>query len=224
MGDTSFLFGWASSQEDGDALDFIDATFKTGFLAPTGRILNPEIPFDIASGYNGHWAIPLQLDLTFGFYEWLDIGFHADALLFFSRNQTLRMKTDVSQNGFIKLAEGTAQVSRGPLWCTAVFAKADHVVRGLSLLVAYSFAQQIKSTLKPTNSAVFNTEIVNNDALFDGFEMHVVHFGADYDFTDYDTCWGAQIGFYYDLQVGGRHVFKNNMVGGTFGLNIAWQM
>ena len=224
VGDTAFLVGWANNNEETEVLDFIDITFKTGFLAPTGRERDLRNPFDIANGYDGHYAIPLVLDTAFGLYEWLNLGFHINALVFLDTTKTITMKTSLAQNGFVKLARGRAEINRGTLWDIGASLKADHIARGLSVLVGYSFAQQDRTKLTPCDSNLFDATIVNNDETLNGFKMHVVHFIAEYDFTREESRWGPRVGFFYNLQVGGKRVFKTNMAGGLFGLDVSWNI
>lgn len=224
VGDIAVLAGWTANHESTEVLDFIDVTFRTGFLAPSGRERNLKNPFSIANGYDGHWGMPLILDTAVGLYEWLNLGIHIDALLFFDTTKTVPMKTALSQNGFIKLARGIAKVDRGTLWDIGAYLKADHFARGFSLLCGYSFAQQDRTKLMPCNTAVFDTTIVNTDTMLDGFKMHVVHIRAEYDFTKEESRFGPRIGLYYDWQVGGKRVFKTNMGGGTLGLDISWDL
>jgi len=222
IGDAAFLVGWTCNHEETEVLDFIDLTFKTGFLAPTGGERNINNPFDIANGYDGHWGFPLVLDTAFGLYEWLNLGIHLDTLMFLDTKKMVAMKTDIAQNGFIKLARDTATIDRGTLWNIGAYLKADHIARGFSFLVGYSYAQQDRTKLSPCNTTIFDYTVVNTDTMLDGFKTHVVHLAAEYDFTKEDSKWGPRIGLFYDIQAGGKRVFKTDMVGGQFGLDISW--
>ena len=222
-GDAAFLLGWTTNYEETEVLDFIDITLKSGLLTPTGRERDIRNPFDIPSGYDGHYAIPLFLDTAFGLYEWLNLGFHVNALVFFKTTKTIPMKTSLAQNGFVKLARGRAEIDRGTLWNIGSYLKADHFAHGLSLLVAYSFAQQDQTKLTPCET-LFDATIVNNDETLSGFKMHVLNFILEYDFAREDSRWGPRVGFFYNLQVGGKRVFKTNMAGGLFGLDVSWNI
>lgn len=224
IGDAALLIGWAHNHEETEILDFVDVTFKTGILLPTGRERDIKNPFDIANGYDGHYAIPLSLDTAFGLYEWLNIGFHLNTLIFFDKTKTVHMKTSLAQNGFVKLARGQASINRGSLWDIGAYLKADHIARGLSVLAGYSFAQQDPIKITPCDINLFDSSIVNSDRTLNGYKMHVVHFIAEYDFTQEEMRWGPRVGLFYNLQVGGKNVFKTNMAGGLFGLDISWAL
>ncbi len=220
-GDLTILLGWTINYEETEILDYIDATIRAGFLLPTGTTRDEDKIFSIPHGYNGHYGLPFSGELAFGCYEWLTFGLHIETLFFIDKTRNIRMKTAESQSGLIKLAKGCAQINRGTQWMAGTFLKADHVVRGLSLLVAYSFANKNSDEIEPENPFLFDPCIVNSDEMIQGWKMHTVHFLAEYDFTKEHRTFGPRIGFFYNVQVGGKRVFKTNMGGVNFGLEIA---
>lgn len=221
-GDTTLLAGWTCNYEETEVLDFLDLTIKGGLLVPTGREKNENEPFDIPSGYNGHVGFPLRVDGALGSYDWLTIGGHLGMLLFGAKTKDIRMKTDTRQNGFIKLAHGRARIDKGTIWEAGAYVKADHAARGLSLVIGYTFMNKYDDKITPCNTTIFDTATVNSDELFKGWNMHTVHFIAEYDFTKENKCLGPRVGIFYNLQVGGKRVFKTSMAGGMFGLDIAY--
>ena len=54
--------------------------------------------------------------------------------------------------------------------------------------------------------------------------MHTIHLFTEYDFTKQNNKFGPRIGFFYNVQVGGKRIFKTNIVGDSFGLDIAWDL
>jgi hypothetical protein len=223
VGDTTLLGGWTYNYQETSVLDYIDATIKCGVLLPTGQCKNENIVFDLPLGYNGHYGVPIQLQASLGSYDWLTVGAQGGAILFLQKQKTLRMKTNINQSGFIKLAEGTACVHKGALWNVGFFAKADHICRGLSLLFGYTFAQQQADHVTPTNTTVFNEAVVNSDAMFQGWRMHTINFLVDWDFTQEYMTYGPRIGFLYNLQIAGKRTFNTSIVGGDIGVDIAWR-
>ncbi len=132
------------------------------------------------------------------------------------------MKTAQHQSGLIKLAKGEAKVDKGSIWTAGVFLKADHIVRGFSFLFGYTFVNKNKDQLCPCKTDKFCPPIVNSDEMLEGFKMHTVHLWFEYDFTKEDAHIGPRVALFYNHQVGGKRIFKTNMVGGSFGLDIAW--
>lgn len=222
LGDTILYGGWSTNYQDTQVIDYIDATIKLGAIIPTSPKKNENNVFEIPLGYEGHSGVILCASGSFGTYDWLTIGSALEALFFFDKQKDLHMKTDYHQNGFIKLAHGTVQEHKGPLWRLGGYTRADHLVRGLSFLIGYSYTQQNKNTLSPCDTMLFNCAVVNSDNLLKGWRMHTLHWGADYDFTKENMKYGPRVGAYYDLQVGGKRTFNTSMGGGTIGVDIAY--
>jgi hypothetical protein len=224
VGDLSSWLGWTHNYQETRTLDFIDFTFMAGLLAPTGKKRNESSLFSLPTGYNGHWGFPLCTAASIGFYEWVTIGGYLNALFFINKNRTMRIKTDAAQSGIIKLACANVSDHRGPLINTGFYLKADHVGHGVSVTAAYSFASQQKSHLTPQNSTLLDCGIINSDAMLKGWNMHTINFLAEYDFAREDSTVGNRIGLFYNLQVAGSRVFDTNMFGGTYGVDISWDL
>jgi len=191
-----------------------------GVLAPTGKKQCAERVFDLPLGYNGHIGFPIKMDVSFGAYDWFTFGFHLGVIPFANKSQTVQVKTDINQRGYIKLARACACVNQGPLWEAGLYAQADHICHGLSFGVGYSFAHQNGSTVTP-RSSVFTPSIVNTDSMFHEWSMSTLNFMAEYDFAQEGSKWGPRLGIFYNREVGGKRVFNTSMVGGSFGLDIA---
>lgn len=221
FGDASFLLGQTWNYQETEELDYIDFTIKGGILIPTGSTQNENLVFDIPLGYNGHIGIPLSLDLSFGCYDWLTFGVHGGILPFLHRLHTLRLKTNVNQNGFIKLAKGCASVRPGTIFEAGGYIKADHLCRGLSLLFAYSYARQNGTTVNPRSTGIFVPDVVCTDQLYRGWNMGTLNFIAEYDFSKEGCIFGPRVGLFYNRIINGKRIFDTNMVGGSLGLDIA---
>ncbi len=223
IGDLSLLLGWTYNYQDTEVLDFVDVTFRFGLLAPTGAKKDEDKIFSLPLGYNGHVGIPLSGDFSVGLYEWLTIWAHIDAIFFADVTRNIRMKTGLYQSGLIKLAKGKAKIDRGSLWNAGIFIKADHIYRGLSFLFGYIFSKQNSIDISPCDDC-FSSAIANSDEMLKGWKMHTLNFLAEYDFTKEDSTVGTRIGLFYNLEIGGKRLFKTNMVGGNFGIDITWNM
>ncbi|HLW73185.1 MAG TPA: hypothetical protein VKR54_03985, partial [Candidatus Babeliales bacterium] len=197
-------------------------TFMAGILAPTGKKRDENKLFSLPTGYNGHWGFPLCAMASIGCYEWITVGGYLNSLFFVNTDRTMRLKTDVTQNGIIKLACGDVSVHKGPLINTGLYFKADHVGHGFSFTTAYSFASQQKDHLTPKNPIMFDRTIINSDSTLAGWNMHTFNFALEYDFTREGKKVGNRIGFFYNLQIAGAKTFNTNMTGGTYGIDISW--
>jgi hypothetical protein len=221
-GDLTLILGWTNNYEETQELDYVDTTFRIGILIPTGKKKNEDWAFDIANGYNGHFGVPLYFDFAVGMYEWLTLGTHFDAIIFASKEKCIRMKTDLAQNGFIKLTKGAARVTPGVIFELNGYLKADHIVGGLSLFTGYSFAMQRCTTITPCQTSVFEPNIVCCDSVNFGWKMHTFQFYAEYDFSNRSSALGPRVGIFYNAVIGGQRIFNTNMGGGYVGLDIAW--
>lgn len=222
IGDVSLQLGWAYNYQDTDVLDFIDITLKSGILFSTSSRKHENSVFDIPLGYNGHSAIPVSCDLAFGTYDWLTIGGHLGALFFFDDCADIRMKTHQKQSGLFKLACGRASIHQGTLWEAGGYLKADHIIRGFSLLFGYSYVNQQADMLTAADPRVFPCTVINSDEMYDRWKMHTIHVRAEYDFTQEHSWVGPRIGIFYNQPVGGKHIFRTGMAGGECGIDIAW--
>lgn len=224
-GDLVLSLGWTQNCHEISDLDFVDTTLSFGVLAPTSKKQDYNLAFDLPLGYNGHIGMPFEAGVAAGAYDWFTLGGYLNAVCFFHTTDTIPLKTHSEQEGIIKLARGEVKIDRGTLWQAAGYAKADHVVRGLSLFAGYSFVKQNPTSLTPTcdNSECFDPCIINSDVALQGWRMHTLNFMVDYDFTKEDSFLGPRFGVFYNMQVGGQRIYKTNMAGGTLGLDLAWR-
>lgn len=223
-GDLTFFVGWTHNYQETKLLDFVDITLRLGVLAPTGKTRDEDEIFSLPLGYNGHWGIPFVADAAIGFYDWLTLGAHLQTMFFAKRTAEVRMKTGPQQRGLIKLAKGLAEIDKGAVWNAGGYVKADHFASGLSITLGYSFASQNSDSLCPCKPNEFDPNIVNSDEILQGWKMHTINLFVEYDFTEQDSRFGPRLAFLYNAQVGGKRVFKTNILGGNIGLDIAWDM
>jgi hypothetical protein len=225
IGDASLQIGWTLNYQETTVIDFLDLTIKSGYLFASSAKQNPNIIFDIPLGYNGHAAVPLSFDAALGTYDWLTIGGHIGALFFFNGTQDFRVKTNQYQSGFIKLAQDNCvKNEKGNIWEIGAYLKADHVVRGFSLLFGYGYVTEQKDNLCTQNGPIFYAPVVNSDDMFDSWNMHTLNLRAEYDFTKNDAWFGPRITFFYDYPISGKRIFRTAMVGGHCGIDLAWRL
>ncbi len=217
LADSVFLLGWTKNYVYTDYVDFIDATLETGLLTPTGRLRKRCNIFDIPFGYNGHFAIPLTLDVSTGALNWLTFGTHADALFFFKRTQALCIDQRRTANRI--------SVHPGILWSLGGYVKADHFARGLSCCLGVSYVQNQAAKLFPLCIAksLARFRLKSTDPILRKWSMTTLNLLVDYDFAGTINCLGPRVAFFYNWQATGRRVFKTNMIGGCLGSEIEWR-
>ncbi len=224
VGDLTSWIGWTHNYQETDVLDYIDIHIMIGILSSTGKQRDENNIFSIPQGYNGHWGVPINTALSFGAYEWLTLGGYLNAIFFANKTHAMRLKTGPQQSGLIKLAKGIVTTDKGSVWHAGLYVKADHVARGFSLTFAYSFGAKGRDALSPEKPDIFDPAIINSDEMLKGWKMHTIHLFAEYDFTQEDSKIGSRLGIFYNRQIGGKRIFKTNLAGGSFGLEIVWDV
>jgi len=223
IGDFSLLAGWARNYEETCYIDYIDVDAKIGVLFPTAKKRNEDEVFSLPVGYNGHYGVPLKFNCSLGYWEWLTAGLHIGALFLIEKNQIIRMKTAAEQNGFFDLLKGNAKIDPGTLWEVSGYLKADHFAKGLSCLVGYTFTRKDRDCINPFDTIEFDPLIVNSDQRFFSWNMHVIHFMAEYDFTKKSSDLGPRLGFFYNLIVGGKRIFNTGITNSYVGIDCSWE-
>ena len=223
VGDLSWLIGWGCNYQNMRVLDYVDLDFKLGMVFPTGKKQDINSAFDIPSGYNGHLGFGGSFDLAIGVYNWLTFGGYGGAIAFTDKTKEIRMKTDIRQNGSIKLATGCATVEKGTIWYTGAFGKLDHIASGFSLLAGYTYCAQQKDMLSPANTHYFDPTAANCDSTLEGWDMHTLQLLADYDCAREGHRFSPRVGVFANITMGGEHIFRTNMTGGTFGFDISYE-
>lgn len=221
-GDFTILGGWTLNYQDTIYADYYDVTVKFGILFPTGKKRSLKNPFDLPLGYGGFYGMPVKFDCSFGYWEWLTCGAHIGSLFLFDRTCSTAMKTACEQNGFIFLTSGQACIDPGTIWDISAYTKADHIFRGLSLLVGYCFTLKESDCVNPKNSTLFNQVIVNSDQRFKSWQMHVIHWFLEYDFAHEPKDLGPRIGFFYNWIVGGKRIYDTSMAVASLGIDVEW--
>ena len=222
LGDINLLGGWSYTFEETSYLDFIDICLRTGVLIPTGKKANADNVFELPTGYNGHTGVPLMADASVGMWEWFTIGAHGGALIFMQACNTLRIKTDIAQNGWVKLPCIRAETRPGIIWDGVVYVKADHWVSGLSFTMGYTVAKKQEDHVEVCPDDCFDQCIVQSDTIFSPWTMHTLNFLAEYDFCNAMNGWGIRLGVFYNTIVGGKRIFDTGMPGFSTGIDVSW--
>ena len=70
----------------------------------------------------------------------------------------------------------------------------------------------------------FDQNVINSDCRLQPWQMHVIHFVLDYDFSIHmkNQEWAPHLSFFYDLPVSGKHAFDTDMVGGGMRIDVRW--
>jgi hypothetical protein len=222
LGDFTMLFGWTINYQEFNYIDFLDVTAKVGVLFPTAQQKNQREAFSIPLGYNGHYGIPLKFDISFGYWEWLTAGFHIGALFLLEKTVDMRMMSVPGQANCFMLLEGQAEMDPGTIWEVATFIKADHIWRGLSILFGHTYTQKDDDCIELKQCENFDQAVVQSNPRLKGWDMQVLHFNLEWDFTKTARDFGPRVGVFYNYVAGGKRIYNTAMKDGYMGFDIAW--
>lgn len=222
FGDLTIFGGWTLNYDQTEWLDFVDTTLKLGVLFPTGKKSNSDKVFDIPLGYDGHVGFAGSFACALGCYEWLTLGGYADFLTFCSRTKKMRVKTSIDQSGLIKLAKTSPNIKPGELVNIGVFAKADHVCRGISALVGYTYTRRGNSVATGgLCSCESSSAVINSDESLHGWRQHTLHCALELDLNrqeDSRSC--TRVGLFWNHLFKGTRVFGTNIIGGSVSIDV----
>lgn len=221
FGDFSVLVGWALNHEETEKLDFIDTDIQIGVQFPTSSAKNLSNPFILPIGYPSI-GVPIIWDFSIGAYEWLTFGSRIDGLFLSRYCTTLNIKTEINQTGMIKLAKDHVNFCPGSLWHFGVFLKADHIVKGWSALLGYSYNKKDDDQIN-LQSGNYSNAIANTDSSLKKWDMHTIHMLLEKDFCSHHNSLYPRVAITYDHVVAGQRIVDLSPFGAYVALDIEWR-
>lgn len=174
LGDTLVTAGWGLNYQKFEKLDFLDLTLQVGLVVPSGTKCFAD-PNCLATGYNGKLGFLANGQLSIGLLDWLTFGGHAAIFNFKDWGEPF----NVTSYG--------------------IFAKADHLVNGLSMIFA----------------GVRNQETRNNQTqwLFNATNIFI-----EYDFSCLHHPYRPTFGLIFDVARSGKCIIPITMHGFYFSI------
>lgn len=198
IADCILFFGKTYNNPNTTYLDYIDATLQTGLLCPTSKKYFGSETTKAPYGYNKDWGMPLSLDSSIGYLDWVTLGLHLDAILFFKKKT---YKT-------------------GTIGCVSTYLKADHLNDLLNLTIGYSYVYKREDKFYGINGE----QCYKNLTFFESpWSMHTLNFLAEFDFTYNENYIAPKIGIFFNKVLSGRRILLTNIKGGSIGLEFAWK-
>jgi len=222
LADFLALIGCTYSVLDDPYVDFFDHCLQIGLLMPTSLQQQENNIFSLPLGFDGHWAFASSLNSSVGLYEWITAGICVDCLIFAPHAKKMRIKTNSNQCGMLFAMKHRVSCIKYPQFSCAMYLKADHVTRGLSIIGSYSYTYQGKTKIMRDN-ATDNDALANTDQRLDRWYVHAIHGAIEYDFTGYEDTIGPRVAIFYDKPLSGSHVFIPSLWSGTVGIDVCWQ-
>lgn len=223
MGDFSLLLGWTKNYQNTTTWDYVDIAAQWGVLFPTGKRASLKNPFSIPLGYDGFWGCPILFDAACGIFDWLTFGCHLSALFLFNKDKHYRIKVAENQSGLIKLNSTDCCVDPGTVWSIDLYTKADHLVRGLSLFIGYSYTMRERTVLQSALNFESYIRIINTDPFYDGWDMHTIHCILEYDFAQHPDDKMPRVGIIGNFPVAGHKIYNTIMSGLYLGIDLNWR-
>jgi hypothetical protein len=130
-----------------------------------------------------------------------------------------RMKTALEQSGLLKLAQGETKVSYG-IFGSVGFHSVWKIKENWTLAWAYKYNTQASTKLKPTNTDIFNEDVVNSDPPLASWYMNVLNL-----FFEYEKEWNNKTisaAITIDLPLGGKYIFDTKMFGTGASIAFKW--
>ena len=153
------------------------------------------------------------------------------------------MVTSCEQSGPIILEKGFTSVDAGQIWDLGCYVNADRLLKGISLLLGYSYTKRERTKLNvqdcnflheflegecsygipPTN--VSKNSIVNSAQNLAAWDMNVLHFIFELDLDPLlKTKIAPVLTFFYNWLFTGNRSWRVNTIGGMGGLRIKWAL
>ncbi len=222
-GDLSFLVGWAKNYNETTSLDFIDFDARIGLLLPTAKTASLTHPFALPLGYNGHSGVPLKFNISCGYLEWITVGAHLGALFLVEKNQHLRIKTSNQQTGFISLSTANATIDPGIYWDFSTYFKADHLCKGFSFLIGYTYSHKDPDSICTKNKDPLFISTAQHNSLLKSWNMHMLNFMIEFDPNRTSESSKPIITFFYDLIIAGKRIFNASTKEIIASINSTWE-
>lgn len=205
-----------------------------GIILPVGKRRDIDRVFSLPTGYNKHFGFNARFNIHGTFWEKAVLGANAGVSVFLDQTYEQRLTTSTDQNGWIMLEKGKASVDQGTIWDATIYAKAERIFGGFSVLAAYSYTEQERTVLTLDDECVLRTalaneviknkdEVINSNKQLRSWFHHALHFYAQYDFGAHIKKVVAptiRISYHYPLH--GKRAWPTDMWSGTLSLALDW--
>ncbi len=251
VSDVALSLGWqAYTDKLVGLVTALGGFVQGGVTLPIARRHNENLIFSVPLGYDNHWGIIGRAGAEASAWKFLTVGVQAGAIIFFSTTQAMRVHSDPEkrQNGWIDLARAWVDEDYGSLWDLGGYVKFDSLIRGLAVVVGYSFTSQQRTYLHVEDSCylrdvrkaalnhcncsdepdrkcpcfpylISQDDVANSNKRHWEWETQTLHAVITYDTAIAFKCpWGALIRLEYDYPITGKHSWAVDMIGGTLGL------
>lgn len=251
FGDLVALVGWhdTTGRLSGN-ISKLAGYLQIGGLVPMVAKQDINDVFSLPVGYNQVWGVIGRGGIEVELWRAFKLGALAGTTIFLESARKVRVVSDKDkkQQGWLRLEKAHASVDTGSLWDLGMYLKHDAAVKGLSLLVGYSFMREehtslhiqddnylatviaaamnvpSTSTLQPPYPKLISQDdVANADMRLHGWEMHILHLMASYDAQyAFKSFVAPSLRVSYDYPLAGKYSWKTEVISGTLGLSMEW--
>lgn len=231
--------GWqAESSSILNYFEGVRGNVKVGAVLPLGSKKSEDDLLALPLGFNNHIGFMASVQAELDVWSFAVIGAQAGVRLFLSQERTLRLHTDMRQQGWLALQKGAVSVDRGTVWDLSGYIKAEEIIYGLSVAAGYSFVKQEQTVLtlrdseflkdfvadeKASGRLVSRDHIINSDGRYCAWDMQTIHLYAQYDGKYHtDSLVAPCVSCAYSYPLTGRRSIITDMLAGSVQLSMVW--
>lgn len=190
--------GWNFTYQKTTEFDFIDGTIDMGYQSPS---FHGAAPVTDLLRYDAGDQFFLEFLLSIGALEWITAGFHLGGAHYFC--------TPIPKRGLIE---------------TGLYIKFDHVIKGISFIISYTFDKQFPHRYTPSTVSDIASTLVPIDLLKRGWTMHTIDLWWEWDPITTATEWCPRLSIVWRKAVRGHNIFCTHLAGGSVVLDVRWDL
>jgi len=205
LNQTYLWAGYTNSWNHFSQIDFIDFTCKLGLLLNLSKVKNNLI-FDLPLHKSNGFC--LEANSAIGVLNWINIGATLATKIYPITQQTVALNTNSIDNSFLKPYKNQATLRQRPFFYGNIYIEGDHIEGGLSLLLGYAYAVQMKTTVT-TNDLQASNYDNNPQTRYAGWSSGSLLCEIEYDFATEKRRNVPAIKLIFIQPLHGKNVFKS---------------
>jgi hypothetical protein len=165
----------------------------------------------------------LYANAAIGALDWLTVGAKFLGIGWIQTQKVISLNPIKSNLSVLTPYKDWAHLKKKPFIHCGLYALAEDVFKGLSLKVGYNYTLNQKTFVKPYNTKLFPTHIVNENSVLNGWEMSSIHFELEWNSATEEHPQTPTIKLYYTKPLKGLNIFKTPIWGAGYGLHFCYE-
>ncbi|MCX5923558.1 MAG: hypothetical protein NTU89_03230 [Candidatus Dependentiae bacterium] len=228
IGPSFLTAGYTKHFQDFNYIDFIDFTFFTGIAVPiinVSPINDSPASISIFSVpiYNYTClGVPMEASVMVALYDWLNIGTNALVMPFINSANRVALNTTKTNNINFLPDYGYASIHHRPFIYFDGYIQAEQFIPCLSLMAAFSYAQQFKTIYDSLDKVQFPNDVINAFPAHRPWQAAYITLTAELDFATESHKNLPHFQIVYVAPVFGRSVFKTSAASAQMSIEVLW--